>query len=197
MDDPGGPWHDDETPARHTAPARRTLPDLVAEAAWSYRAAPLATRVTIDLVALAVLLVVAAAGAYLLLRDPGGPDLASAGAASSTSTTWSPTTAPPATTVPSTTTTVPPAPPTTVAPTPTTVRPTTTAPPAPPPTEPPVTAPPAPPPTPPDTSGRRPYRSCSEALMDGALPLYRGEPGYSDRLDHDGDGEACEWGDGF
>jgi hypothetical protein len=26
----------------------------------------------------------------------------------------------------------------------------------------------------------------------GAAPLYRGQPGYSSRLDRDGDGVACE-----
>ena len=36
------------------------------------------------------------------------------------------------------------------------------------------------------------YRNCSEARAAGAAPLYRGQPGYSARLDRDGDGIACE-----
>ena len=36
------------------------------------------------------------------------------------------------------------------------------------------------------------YRNCSEARAAGAAPLYRGAPGYSPRLDRDGDGVACE-----
>jgi Excalibur calcium-binding domain len=41
------------------------------------------------------------------------------------------------------------------------------------------------------------YRNCFEALRAGALPLFEGEPGYSRRLDDDGDGQACEPGEGF
>lgn len=36
------------------------------------------------------------------------------------------------------------------------------------------------------------YRSCAEARAAGAAPLHRGDPGYSSRLDRDGDGVACE-----
>lgn len=36
------------------------------------------------------------------------------------------------------------------------------------------------------------YRSCVEARDAGAAPLHRGDPGYSTRLDGDGDGTACE-----
>lgn len=36
------------------------------------------------------------------------------------------------------------------------------------------------------------YRNCSEARAAGAAPLYRGQAGYSSRLDRDGDGVACE-----
>jgi hypothetical protein len=39
------------------------------------------------------------------------------------------------------------------------------------------------------------YRNCIEALRAGALPLFEGEPGYSRRLDDDGDGQACEVGE--
>jgi endonuclease YncB( thermonuclease family) len=37
-----------------------------------------------------------------------------------------------------------------------------------------------------------PYRNCAEARAAGAAPLYRGDPGYSLRLDRDNDGIACE-----
>lgn len=36
------------------------------------------------------------------------------------------------------------------------------------------------------------YPNCSAAKDAGAAPLYRGEPGYSSKLDRDGDGVACE-----
>nr|WP_246623811.1 excalibur calcium-binding domain-containing protein [Sphingomonas colocasiae] len=36
------------------------------------------------------------------------------------------------------------------------------------------------------------YRYCADARRAGAAPLYRGEPGYRDALDRDGDGIACE-----
>lgn len=36
------------------------------------------------------------------------------------------------------------------------------------------------------------YRNCSEARAAGVAPLHRGDPGYSPRLDRDGDGLACE-----
>lgn len=36
------------------------------------------------------------------------------------------------------------------------------------------------------------YRNCREARAAGAAPLHRGDPGYSPRLDRDGDGLACE-----
>lgn len=36
------------------------------------------------------------------------------------------------------------------------------------------------------------YSSCAEAKRAGAAPLYAGNPGYSSRLDRDGDGVACE-----
>lgn len=38
----------------------------------------------------------------------------------------------------------------------------------------------------------RSYSNCAEARADGAAPLHRGEPGYSRKLDRDGDGTACE-----
>jgi hypothetical protein len=36
------------------------------------------------------------------------------------------------------------------------------------------------------------YRNCQQARRAGAAPLYRGDPGYSERLDRDGDGVACD-----
>ncbi|MGW6694858.1 excalibur calcium-binding domain-containing protein [Rhodococcus sp. NPDC054953] len=36
------------------------------------------------------------------------------------------------------------------------------------------------------------YGSCAEARNAGASPLYTGDPGYSRKLDRDGDGVACE-----
>ena len=37
-----------------------------------------------------------------------------------------------------------------------------------------------------------PYANCSEARADGAAPIHKGDPGYSSKLDRDGDGIACE-----
>lgn len=36
------------------------------------------------------------------------------------------------------------------------------------------------------------YANCSAARAAGAAPLYTGDPGYSSKLDRDGDGVACE-----
>lgn len=36
------------------------------------------------------------------------------------------------------------------------------------------------------------YSSCAAARRAGVAPLRRGQPGYSRRLDRDGDGVACE-----
>lgn len=36
------------------------------------------------------------------------------------------------------------------------------------------------------------FANCAAARAAGAAPLYRGDPGYSARLDRDGDGVACE-----
>ncbi|WP_454175597.1 excalibur calcium-binding domain-containing protein [Gordonia sputi] len=36
------------------------------------------------------------------------------------------------------------------------------------------------------------YANCSAARAAGAAPLYSGQPGYSSKLDRDGDGVACE-----
>ena len=36
------------------------------------------------------------------------------------------------------------------------------------------------------------YANCTQAKKAGAAPLYSGQPGYSRKLDRDGDGIACE-----
>lgn len=36
------------------------------------------------------------------------------------------------------------------------------------------------------------YNNCAEVKEAGAAPLHKGEPGYSSKLDRDGDGIACE-----
>lgn len=36
------------------------------------------------------------------------------------------------------------------------------------------------------------YKNCTEAREDGAAPIHKGEDGYADKLDRDGDGIACE-----
>jgi len=36
------------------------------------------------------------------------------------------------------------------------------------------------------------YANCAAAREAGAAPLHRGDPGYSRKLDRDGDGSACE-----
>jgi hypothetical protein len=47
---------------------------------------------------------------------------------------------------------------------------------------------PAPAPAPADVH----YANCTAAREAGAAPLLRGEPGYRDAMDRDGDGVACE-----
>jgi hypothetical protein len=42
------------------------------------------------------------------------------------------------------------------------------------------------------SSGSAYYKNCTEARNAGAAPIRRGEPGYSSKLDRDGDGIACE-----
>lgn len=41
-------------------------------------------------------------------------------------------------------------------------------------------------------SGGRAFRNCAEARAAGAAPVRRGDPGYSPKLDRDGDGIGCE-----
>ena len=51
-------------------------------------------------------------------------------------------------------------------------------------------APPAPAPEP--APAHVHFSSCKQAREAGEAPLYRGDPGYSSRLDRDNDGVACE-----
>lgn len=102
----------------------------------------------------------------------------------STSSTTSSAPPPPTTTAPPTTTRAAAA---TTAPATTTPRPTTTTP------APVVVAPPAElPPDPPAPPVRVHYPNCSAVKAAGAAPIRAGEPGYSRKLDRDGDGIACE-----
>jgi hypothetical protein len=41
-------------------------------------------------------------------------------------------------------------------------------------------------------SGGASFANCSEARAAGAAPVRRGDPGYSSKLDRDGDGVGCE-----
>lgn len=36
------------------------------------------------------------------------------------------------------------------------------------------------------------WSGCNQARAAGTAPIYRGEPGYREEMDGDGDGEACE-----
>jgi outer membrane biosynthesis protein TonB len=38
------------------------------------------------------------------------------------------------------------------------------------------------------------YQSCAEVRAAGKAPLYRGQPGYTEELDRNGDGIACDKG---
>ncbi len=42
------------------------------------------------------------------------------------------------------------------------------------------------------SAATEPYPNCAAARDAGAAPLHRGDPGWSDALDGDGDGDACE-----
>lgn len=53
-------------------------------------------------------------------------------------------------------------------------------------------SPPPPAPLPPGSEGDVSFANCTAARAAGAAPIRRGEPGYRDRLDGDGDGVACE-----
>ncbi len=41
-------------------------------------------------------------------------------------------------------------------------------------------------------SGSVSYKNCAAVRAAGKAPLHRGDPGYSRKLDRDGDGVACE-----
>jgi len=165
-----------------------------ADLAWRYRSAPLWVRVTADVTAaLLALGLIVGAGVTLGMRSSGSESAGASGPAAATgdtTTSLDTTTLPPVTLSPATATTEPPTTATTTAPTtvaPTTVPPTTT------PRRGPTTTRPTTTTT--DPPRGRPYRSCFEALAAGALPLDRGDPGYSRNLDPDGDGHACEPGE--
>lgn len=46
--------------------------------------------------------------------------------------------------------------------------------------------------TPLPAAGFAPFRNCAAARAAGAAPVRRGDPGYSPKLDRDGDGIGCE-----
>lgn len=74
-----------------------------------------------------------------------------------------------------------------------TVTPTVTVEPPPPAPEPPKpTVPPEPAPGPTSDEGAAFYQNCDAVRAAGAAPILRGEPGYSSKLDRDGDGIGCE-----
>lgn len=68
-----------------------------------------------------------------------------------------------------------------------TPTPTPTPTPAPTPTMTPTPAPPA-------TPAQVVYKNCAEVRAAGKAPLRRGDPGYTEQLDHNGDGVACDRG---
>ena len=76
----------------------------------------------------------------------------------------------------------------TVSPTPSTVSPSTS------PDSPTTTPPTAGLPTPTATASTVSYQNCAQVRAAGKAPLYRGDPGYSLKLDKNGDGVACERG---
>jgi hypothetical protein len=47
-------------------------------------------------------------------------------------------------------------------------------------------------PAPPSARAGASYANCSEARAAGAAPVRAGDPGYSRKLDRDGDGVGCE-----
>jgi micrococcal nuclease len=36
------------------------------------------------------------------------------------------------------------------------------------------------------------YKNCTEARTAGVEPIYKGQPGYTEKFDRDSDGIACE-----
>ncbi|MFW8627973.1 excalibur calcium-binding domain-containing protein [Deinococcus sp. ME38] len=55
-----------------------------------------------------------------------------------------------------------------------------------------VSASPTPAPVVPATPANVTYPNCAAVRAAGKSPLLRGQPGYSTKLDRDGDGRACE-----
>jgi hypothetical protein len=174
-------WAYDEDPGdeRSDGLVRRAVDQVL----WRYRSAPLWLRATLDVSAVALLLAVVVAGALALAGTRPSDEVSAfvspsptteqpAGTPAPMGTTTTSSTLPTTTTVPPTTTVVPP---TTSVPPPATT--TTTRP----------RREPGPPPR---------YDNCLEAWQAGALPLYRGDPGYGPHLDDDNDGIACEPGEG-
>ncbi|GAA1564424.1 hypothetical protein GCM10009742_01980 [Kribbella karoonensis] len=49
-------------------------------------------------------------------------------------------------------------------------------------------------PAPPATPAQVVYKNCAEVRAAGKAPLRRGDPGYTEQLDHNGDGVACDRG---
>ena len=86
----------------------------------------------------------------------------------------------------------PPAPPVVAPPAPAPPPPPPAPDPAPEPEPAPLPPPPAPSPAPPAANGPVSYENCTAARAAGAAPVYAGDPGYSSKLDRDGDGVGCE-----
>ncbi|MFH5209544.1 excalibur calcium-binding domain-containing protein [Antrihabitans sp. NCIMB 15449] len=132
-------------------------------------------------------------------KNPAPPVASVAAATTTTTTTTAATTTSTTATATTTVTTVPPTTTTFVQiplPVTTTRIPTTIAPQPlpPPPPIPEITTTVQPTPAPfvdPDPPSGVYYKNCDAVRAAGAAPLHRGEPGYSSKLDRDGDGEAC------
>ncbi|MGW6417995.1 excalibur calcium-binding domain-containing protein [Streptomyces sp. NPDC055055] len=138
--------------------------------------------------------------AVLVSDDPkekgaDDPKPATTATASAAPTTAEPTTPPATTEAPTPTPEPTTQAPTTEAPEPTTQAPTTEAPEPAHTTPKPVKPRPAQTTRPAETAEPEPevhYANCTEVRDAGAAPIHRGDPGYSSRLDRDGDGVACE-----
>jgi hypothetical protein len=185
-DDYSDEWGYDEDPGdeRSEGFLRRAADQVL----WRYRSAPLWLRATLDVGAVALVLAVVVAGALKLAGTAPSDEVSAFVSPTSTTVRPAGTPAPMGTTTTASTSAEPPTTSTTVRPTTTTVVPSTT--PVPPPATTTTTRPrrdPGPPPH---------YDNCFEAWRAGALPLYRGDPGYGPHLDDDNDGIACEPGEG-
>jgi len=109
-----------------------------------------------------------------------------------------PPTAVPPTPIPPTAIPPTPIPPTAIPPTavPPTAIPPTAIPPTPVPATPvpptPIPLPPTPVPPPAPIPAPASFQNCTDVRNAGRAPIYRGEPGFRDRFDRDGDGIGCE-----